>query len=66
MEHVVSDEMIQMVLDEAAEAMSEAVTHVRREFSTVRTGRDSSSLVEKIMVNAYARPGSDLRPVTGP
>ena len=45
--------MIQMVLDEAAAAMSEAVTHVRREFSTVRTGRASSSLVEKIMVNAY-------------
>ncbi len=45
--------MIQMVLDEAAATMSEAVTHVRREFSTVRTGRASSSLVEKIMVNAY-------------
>ena len=47
-----------MVLDEASSAMSEAVTHVRREFSTVRTGRASSSLVEKIMVQAY---GVDMR-----
>ncbi|MDE0893898.1 MAG: ribosome-recycling factor [Actinomycetota bacterium] len=53
-----SDEMIQMVLDEASSAMSEAVTHVRREFSTVRTGRASSSLVEKLMVQAY---GVDMR-----
>ena len=50
--------MIQMVLDEASETMSEAVTHARREFSTVRTGRASSSLVEKIMVQAY---GVDMR-----
>ena len=50
--------MIQMVIDEASSAMSEAVTHVRREFSTVRTGRASSSLVEKLMVQAY---GVDMR-----
>ena len=45
--------MIQMVLDEADSAMSDAVTHARREFSTIRTGRASSSLVEKITVEAY-------------
>jgi ribosome recycling factor len=50
---VLSDEMIQMVLDEADSAMSDAVTHARREFSTIRTGRASSSLVEKITVEAY-------------
>ncbi|MCP4851680.1 MAG: ribosome recycling factor, partial [Actinomycetia bacterium] len=48
-----SDEMIQMVLDEASSSMSDAVTHSRREFSTIRTGRASSSIVEKIMVLAY-------------
>ena len=49
---VVSDEMIQMVLDEASSSMSDAVTHVRREFSAVRTGRASSAIVEKITVVA--------------
>ena len=48
-----SDEMIQMVLDDASSSMSDAVTHVRREFSTVRTGRASSAIVEKIAVVAY-------------
>ena len=45
--------MIQMVLDEASSDMLEAVTHARREFSTVRTGRASSSIVEKVTVVAY-------------
>ena len=48
-----SDEMIQMVLDEASSSMEEAVAHTRREFSTVRTGRASSALVEKLPVTAY-------------
>ena len=50
---VVSDEMIQMVLDDASSSMSDAVTHARREFSTVRTGRASSAIVEKVAVVAY-------------
>ncbi len=45
--------MIQMVLDEAGERMADAVAHARREFSTIRTGRASSSLVERITVEAY-------------
>ena len=45
--------MIQMVLDEASSSMEEAVAHTRREFSTVRTGRASSALVEKLPVTAY-------------
>ncbi|MED5394274.1 MAG: ribosome-recycling factor, partial [Actinomycetota bacterium] len=49
----VSDEMIQMVLDEASSSMSDAVTHARREFSSVRTGRASSAIVEKVAVVAY-------------
>ena len=48
-----SDEMIQMVFDEASSGMTDAVAHTRREFSTVRTGRASSALVEKLTVEAY-------------
>ncbi|MDE0928000.1 MAG: ribosome recycling factor [Acidimicrobiales bacterium] len=45
--------MIQMVLEETEERMTEAVTHSRREFSTIRTGRASSTLVERLTVEAY-------------
>ncbi len=48
-----SDEMIQMVLEEAEERMTEAVAHSKKEFSTIRTGRASSSIVERISVDAY-------------
>ena len=45
--------MIQLVLEEAEERMTEAVAHSKKEFSTIRTGRASSSLVERISVEAY-------------
>ncbi len=48
-----SDDTIMAVLEEATEKMSEAVAHTRREFSTVRTGRASSGLVERLPVDAY-------------
>jgi len=48
-----SDEMVQLVLEEAKEKMADAVVHTRREFSTVRTGRASSSMVENLTVEAY-------------
>lgn len=48
-----SSEMIDLILDDAAEKMDAAVTHARREFSGVRTGRASSALVEKLPVEAY-------------
>lgn len=48
-----SDEMISMILLEAEESMESAVAHVKREFSGVRTGRASSGLVEKLMVDYY-------------
>lgn len=50
-----SDEMVQLVLDEAAEKMAKTVAHARHEFSTVRTGRASSSLVEKLPVDYYGQ-----------
>lgn len=48
-----SDEMIQLVLDDAADRMHKAVEHARAEFSSVRTGRAAPALVEKIIVDYY-------------
>lgn len=48
-----SMEMIEMVLEEAAEKMDGVVSHARKEFSTVRTGRASSALFEHLPVEAY-------------
>ena len=45
--------MIDMVLEDAAEKMDAAVAHARREFSTVRTGRASSALFERLTIEAY-------------
>ena len=48
-----SEELIGMVLADAGERMDEAVAAAKREFSTVRTGRASSALLERIPVDAY-------------
>ena len=48
-----SDELTELVLAEADERMGEAVAAARREFSTVRTGRANSALLERIPVEAY-------------
>lgn len=45
--------MIELVLEDAAEKMEAAVSHARKEFSTVRTGRASSSLFERLTAEAY-------------
>jgi ribosome recycling factor len=42
---------------EAMEKMAKAVEHTQSQFSTVRTGRASPALVEKLLVNYY---GSDV------
>lgn len=46
-------ELIELVLDEARDKMERAVAHTRHEFGTVRTGRASSALLEKIPVSYY-------------
>ena len=46
-------ELIDLVLDEADDKMAKAVAHTRNEFSNVRTGRASPSLIEKLPVEAY-------------
>ncbi len=48
-----TQELIDLILTDAAERMGGAVVHARREFSTVRTGRANSALVERIPVEAY-------------
>lgn len=45
--------MIELVLEDAAEKMDAAISHARQEFSTVRTGRASSALFEKLTAEAY-------------
>lgn len=45
--------MIDMILLESEERMEKAVAHARHEFSTIRTGRPSPALVERIVVDYY-------------
>jgi ribosome recycling factor len=45
--------MIELVLEDAAEKMDGAVSHARSEFSTIRTGRASSALFERLTAEAY-------------
>jgi ribosome recycling factor len=50
-------EMRDMVVDECHDKMAKAITHLKEEFAGVRTGRASSSLVEKLKVDYY---GTDV------
>jgi len=47
------NELIDLAVEDAGEQMRSAVDHTRREFSSVRTGRASSSLLERLSVEAY-------------
>jgi ribosome recycling factor len=51
----VSSEQASVVLADTTERMRKAVTHAKSEFSSVRTGRASPALVEKLQVNAYGQ-----------
>jgi ribosome recycling factor len=46
-------ELIELVLLDAAEKMDASVAHARSEFSTIRTGRASSALFERLTAEAY-------------
>lgn len=48
-----SNEIIELILDEADEKMGRAVNHARQEFASIRTGRAAPALVERIVVEAY-------------
>ena len=52
----VSDEMIELILEDARESMEGAVSHARQNFSGVRTGRATPVLVEKLQVMYYGTP----------
>lgn len=45
--------MKELVVEECTEKMRKAVEHLREEFATVRTGRASPALVEKLRVDYY-------------
>ncbi|MFZ9383970.1 MAG: ribosome recycling factor [Ilumatobacteraceae bacterium] len=49
--------MTDEILLEAIEKMDKALEHVQAQFTTVRTGRATPALVEKLMVNYY---GADV------
>ena len=51
------DDMRDLVMEDCADKMRKAVTHLQTEFAAVRTGRASSGMVEKLKVDAY---GSEL------
>ena len=46
-------EMSEVVFEECRDKMRKAVTHLQDEFGSVRTGRASPSLVEKLKVDMY-------------
>ena len=47
------NELLDLVLSEHDDKMQKAVDHAKAEFSNVRTGRASSSLIEKLAVDYY-------------
>jgi len=47
------EEMKALVIEECHDKMRKAITHLQSEFATVRTGRASSALVEKLRVDVY-------------
>lgn len=56
------------IISQAEERMGKAVTALSHEFSTVRTGRASGSIFEKIMIEYYGAPTPllQLAAVTSP
>ena len=47
------DEMRDLVLEDCRDKMARAIAHVQADFASVRTGRASSALVEKLKVEFY-------------
>ncbi len=51
-----SAEMIDTLLDDARERMGKSLDSTKAEFGTVRTGRASPSLLERVVVDYYGAP----------
>ncbi len=49
----VNDEIVSLVMDEVGERMDKAVAHARSDFASIRTGRASPTLVEKLVVDYH-------------
>lgn len=50
------EELVGAVLEDTKDRMHKAVVHAQDDFSTVRTGRASPALVEKLKVDYYGSP----------
>ena len=59
-----TEELGQVVLEEARDKMVKAVDHARTEFESVRTGRANPALVERLTVDYYGTP-TPLRQLAG-
>lgn len=60
--------MIKEIVKDAADHMDKSVTALAHEFSTVRTGRASGAILEKVLVDYYgvATPLMQIATVTAP
>jgi ribosome recycling factor len=47
------NELVELVMQDTRERMAKVIEHAKSEFSSVRTGRASSSLIENLMVDYY-------------
>lgn len=61
-------EMIDVLLEDARERMSKSVESTQSEFSTVRTGRASPALLDRVVVDYYgaATPLNQLATISAP
>jgi len=57
-------DVVAMVLDDTSEKMAKAVEHTSVDLSTIRTGRASPALVEKLKVEYYGTP-TPLQQIAG-
>jgi ribosome recycling factor len=58
------DDLIALVVSDAAEHMTKAVEHTQSEFSAIRTGRATPALVEHLKVDYYGTE-TELRQMAG-
>ena len=61
---LMDDDLIALVVSDAAEHMAKAVEHTQAEFSAIRTGRATPALVEHLKVDYYGTE-TELRQMAG-
>jgi ribosome recycling factor len=63
-----SEEMVELLLNDARERMNKTVEAIRHELASVRTGRASPALLDRIVVDYYgaATPLRQLATITAP